>query len=170
MASLTLNIQASNPSPGWQGQWSIDGLSVGNPIDVAGPGAKAVVDVGRRFLALFGQGNRPLADPEHLRAMGRSLSDAWLAPVRNALEPALNVPGPRHLILVGDDPALLDLPWELIEITPACRSAATPSGRSSGPPSRWVNHPGPGPARSECCSWRRPRSTSPSSTTSGKRT
>jgi hypothetical protein len=92
MASLTLNIRASSPSPGWQGRWSIDGRPVGIPIDVAGPGAKDLGDVGRRFLALFEQGNRPMADPEYLRAMGRSLSDAWLAPVRDALESVLNAP------------------------------------------------------------------------------
>jgi len=117
MAALTLRIEKSDPSPSWIARWFVDGTAVGDAVSITGPQAQAVLDVGKRFLDLFvDRRGRPMADPEYLRAMGRTLFDTWLAPARDHLKPALDAPGPRDLILQTDNPALLDLPWELIEV------------------------------------------------------
>ncbi len=119
MVALTLRIEASDPLPSWKAHWSVDATAIGDAITVVGPQAQTVLDVGKRFLDLFGdRRGRPMAEPEYLRAMGRTLFDTWLAPAMDQLKPALDTLGPRHLILQTDDPTLLDLPWELIELTP----------------------------------------------------
>ena len=95
MAALTLRIETSDPSLSWIARWSVAGTAVGDAISITGPKAQAVLDVGKRFLDLFNdRRGRPMADPEYLRAMGRTLFDTWLAPARDHLKPALDAPGP----------------------------------------------------------------------------
>jgi hypothetical protein len=119
MASLTLRIEMSDPSRSWNARWSVDGRTIGDVIPVFGLQGRAVLDVGKRFLDLFADRQvRPMADPEYLRAMGRTLLETWFAPALDQLMPALDAGGPRGLIFRTNDPAILDLPWELIEITP----------------------------------------------------
>jgi hypothetical protein len=95
LAALILRIERSDPSPSWIARWSVAGTAVGDAIPILGPQAQAVLDVGKRFLDLFDdRRGRPMADPEYLRAMGRTLFDTWLAPARDHLKPALEAPGP----------------------------------------------------------------------------
>jgi tetratricopeptide (TPR) repeat protein len=119
LTALTLRIHPSNPSPSWTAHWSVNGTAFGEAIFIAGTKANAVLDVGSKFVDLFGVGRgRPMADPDDLRAMGRTLFDTWLAPAQDRFNLALEAPGPRELILRTDDPALLGAPWELIELSP----------------------------------------------------
>ena len=144
MPTLTLQIDANR-----RARWSVDDRPIGEPIEVAEPMAGAVDEVGRRFQALFGEETRPVDDPESLRAIGRTLFDAWFAPAWPAImaSPATN--GPRELILRSHDPALLDLPWELVELTPGlpigCDAAW--SLRRASTPDASPGKPKPGPLR-----------------------
>src|SRR3954463_8425043 len=78
---LVLHITSVQYPGGWQATWALDDAPVGDRITVTGPAAAAIADSGRRFLELFEAGRRPLVPPEVLRAFGRTLFDAWFAPV-----------------------------------------------------------------------------------------
>ncbi len=115
---LTLQIDATETPSGWRGQWSRDDQPIGGPIVVQGQDAKAMVDLERRFLELFEQGGRPLVDPEGLRAIGRGLFATWFEPAWSAVSPHPGGPGPRDLVIRSADRRVLNLPWELVELTP----------------------------------------------------
>jgi tetratricopeptide (TPR) repeat protein len=120
MATLTLDIRpgAGSPPAGWQGTWAVDGQPVGDPIPPAAAADAALAAAGRRFLGRFEhRGARPLVDPDDLRADGRLLHDRWFAPAWDSLKTRLG-PGPHELLVRSPDPAVLNWPWELVELFP----------------------------------------------------
>jgi tetratricopeptide (TPR) repeat protein len=124
MAVLTLRIDPNAPPPGWDGQWFVEGQTAGEPISVAGPAAKSMAALGRRFLGLFEHGGpaeqraRPFTEPDVLRAMGRELFAAWFEPAWRAITPRLASTGPHRLVIQSADHEALNFPWELVELDP----------------------------------------------------
>src|SRR5438128_2612387 len=117
MSTLTLALDALDPPPGWRARWSLDDQPIGSPIEVAGPAAQNVPDLGRRFLELFEGHVRPLVDPEALRAIGRGLFATWFEPAWATVTARLGQ-GPHELLIRGTDRDVLNLPWELVELSP----------------------------------------------------
>lgn len=115
MASLTLSITALTGEAGWQASWLVDGQAVGQPFPVTGKEAGGVTDLSQRFLALFKQEGRPLADPQALCVIGRQLFETWCVPVWATISPRLAA-GRNGLLIQTTAPALLNLPWELVEL------------------------------------------------------
>ena len=171
-SKLTLQIDATETPPGWRAQWSRDDQPIGEPIAVQDQAARAMADLSRRFLELFEQGGRPLVDPDALRAIGRGLFATWFEPAWSAVTADGDGPGPHDLIIQSADRRVLNLPWELVELAPdlpvGCDAAwslrRSPVKGGPRPTARC------GRARSASCSWRPPRSTRPSSTTSARKT
>ncbi len=114
---LTLQIDATETPLAWRAQWSRDDGPVGEPIAVEGQAATAMADLERRFLDLFEQGGRPLVDPEALRAIGRGLFATWFEPAWSAVSQLPDAPGPRDLVIRSADRCVLNLPWELVELS-----------------------------------------------------
>ena len=117
MSTLTLTIEALEPPPGWRARWSLDDRPIDPPIEVAGAEAQAIPDLSRRFLELFEGHVRPLVDPEALRAIGRVLFATWFEPAWESVQAQL-APGPHELLIRGTDRDVLNLPWELVELSP----------------------------------------------------
>jgi hypothetical protein len=117
-SQLTLQIDPTEAPAGWRAQWSRDDRPVGGPITIHHQTAKEMVDLGRRFLELFEPEDRPLVDPETLRAIGRDLFATWFDPAWSAVTAHGDGPGPRDLIILSEDRRVLNLPWELVELVP----------------------------------------------------
>jgi tetratricopeptide (TPR) repeat protein len=117
-SQLSLQIDLTETPQGWRAQWSRDDQLIGGPITVHDQAAKAMADLGRRFLELFEQGGHPLVDPEDLRGIGRGLFATWFAPAWSAGTTQEDGPGPRDLIIRSADRRVLNLPWELVELAP----------------------------------------------------
>ena len=177
MTMLTLRIDPNDPPPGRIGRWFVEGQPAGEPISVVGQAARSMEDLSQRFLRLFEQGGpaeqktRPFTEPEALRRWAGNSSRPGSSPPgppssgtgfngpapvgrsehrpRRA-EPTLGTGRARPGPAVGCDAA-----WSL------CRSPLTGQLEAGGSLR-------PGPLR--ICSWRRPRPTRPSSTTSARKT
>lgn len=123
MPSLTLSIEAQTGADGWRGTWTLDGVAVAAPIVVSRAAASELAAMSRRFLDLFEpdaasrEARRPVVDAGDLRAIGRALFERWIAPAWPSIESRLGV-GPHTLLVQTRDPTALNLPWELIELTP----------------------------------------------------
>jgi tetratricopeptide (TPR) repeat protein/Mrp family chromosome partitioning ATPase len=121
MASLKLAVSPADPGPRWMASWSVDGVDVGSRITVGGRVAQDINAVARDFEKFFdpdplGQSRRPFVEPTVLRAMGRTLFDAWFAPVWATIDP--RVCGGEHRMLIQSvDAAAVNLPWELVEVS-----------------------------------------------------
>ena len=78
--------------------------------------ALMVADVRQKVETLmqgFETGRRPLADPMALKEIGHALQDVFFAPLES---PNGSVAGDnfQRLVIVSEDPACLNLPWELL--------------------------------------------------------
>lgn len=114
MGQMELRIEGSFEE-GWTAQWSLDGVVAGSEIRVGVVDSARLATEGRRFLALFEQGVRPLVEPSVLSSLGAELARIWLDPAREALGTAIGSEG-GELVIAGHDARALDLPWELIEL------------------------------------------------------
>ena len=133
---------------------SVDGVDVGAPIVVDGHRTQGVNTVARDFEKLFepdalGESRRPLVESPVLRAMGRVLFDTWFAPLWNALGPRVQS-GQHRLLIQSAAPAVLNLPWELVELSdglPLACDAAWSLHRTSLPTLVTDSPLDPGPLR-----------------------
>jgi tetratricopeptide (TPR) repeat protein len=115
VAQLTLALQARDTATPGQAAWFLDGTAAAAPFLPAGPPA---ADPARLFLELFEQrAQRPLVEDAALRHLGGRLFEQYFAPVWPVLGPRLQ-PAGHELILRSADRQLLNLPWELVELTP----------------------------------------------------
>jgi hypothetical protein len=117
VAQAGLAMEAVASPSGWRAQWTRNGQAVGEPIVVESQAAKDMTDLERRFLELFEQGGRPQVDPEKLRAIGRGLFATWFEPAWSAVSAHPDWPGPRELVIRSLDRRVLNLPWELVELS-----------------------------------------------------
>jgi tetratricopeptide (TPR) repeat protein len=115
VAQLTLALQALDTTTPGQAAWFLDGTAAAAPFLPAGP---PPAELGRPFLELFEQRERrPLVDDAELQNLGGRLFGRYFAPVWPVLGLQLQ-PGSHELILRSTDHHLLNLPWELVELTP----------------------------------------------------
>jgi hypothetical protein len=118
MTTLTLEIKALAGEPGWSGAWSVDGDAAGETLRVAGEAAASLARLSQRYQGLFAGDLRPLVDPATLRALGAEIERLWLAPAWAHLRPRVGATAENALVIQSTDGAVLDLPWELVELHP----------------------------------------------------
>ncbi|HWE37581.1 MAG TPA: tetratricopeptide repeat protein [Isosphaeraceae bacterium] len=132
-------------------RWDVDGKGVFGPLGLTAESRRQCDALGIQFLELFEQkGLRPITSPDSLRAAGRIMAEVWLDPARPALAGPLKSSGPHELVIESNDPAVLNLPWELIELAPdlpiGCDAAWSVYRRLPDGP-RGDGTPRPGPFR-----------------------
>ncbi|WP_040888845.1 hypothetical protein, partial [Zavarzinella formosa] len=93
--------------------WLHDGRPVGSEISVSGVTAKSLGEIRLAFQAIFDRPGRPVVDPEMLRSLGRILYDTFFKSVESDL-PSPSAGGSRTLFIRSADPAMFNLPWELV--------------------------------------------------------
>jgi tetratricopeptide (TPR) repeat protein len=112
LLTLTLSLDANAHE---QAAWDLDGQPLGSPLAVGSP---SLAEIEQPLLTLFeDRSRRPLTNDEELRALGARLFDRCFAPVWQELHARLA--GPSHDLLIrSGEGRLLNLPWELVELTP----------------------------------------------------
>ena len=123
MAALTLRFDTSGKA-----RWYVGDTPVGGFISLEPTGSKTLEVGNRDFLAIFeAHDRRPTVVPEQLRSIGHALSDLWVAPALKHLRPGIDAPGPHSWTIRSDDPAVLDLAWELVEFSPGLPVGCDPA-------------------------------------------
>jgi tetratricopeptide (TPR) repeat protein len=117
MAALILDLAPTEARDGWQAAWSLNGQPILPSFPVTGPAARAMTSLGQRFLELFEQGVRPLTDPNTLQGIGRQLFETFFQSIWATVQPPGHA-GPQTLLIRSQDPQILNLPWELVELAP----------------------------------------------------
>lgn len=117
MPILKLGVEPHPDQPGWTGRWSVDGVPAGAPFRVAGQDAADLVVVSRGFLDLFERRQRPVVEASTLAGLGAALHRLWFAPAWIDLAPRIPASG-ADLVVASAAAEVLNLPWELVEITP----------------------------------------------------
>ncbi len=134
MHELILSIEALEDAAGWRGSWSLDGNQVGQSIRVDGAQAEAMRSLSQGFLELFeqkhphGHSLRPIVESPSLAATGAFLHEQWFKPVRDRLQTGLQHRG-ASLLIRSRDPFILNLPWELVELSPDLPIGCDPDWR-----------------------------------------
>jgi tetratricopeptide (TPR) repeat protein len=127
----------------WQLHWVCDGQAIGEPIPLEAATLSAARAASRRFLDRFESKHRPFMDWTELQGLGTFLFDWVLTRVWEELQRHLGAEA-HQLVLRCDDPDLLNLPWELLELQPGLpvgcdpgwaviRSSFQPTARPSAP-------------------------------------
>jgi hypothetical protein len=117
MADLRVDISAH--AGGWRFQWHQDGAPVGEPVDVPAHAAKQLSSLGGAIAQAFehrsadGFARLPLVHTAALDDLGRQLRDRCCGPITEQLADGA---GAHRLTVVSDEPAALNLPWELLPV------------------------------------------------------
>ncbi len=115
MANWVLSIQVEEGEKGWSGLWTFDGNPSTTERFAVGPElVKALLDDARGHGELFEGGRRPITTPDQLANWGRRLHEVWFA--RKVPAPA--GAGSHELWIESADASVLNLPWELVELSP----------------------------------------------------
>src|SRR5262249_50825862 len=117
MTDLRVDITAN--AGGWRFQWHHDGSPVGKPVEIPGHAADQLGYLGSANAPAFahrsahGCARLPLRARAPLDHPGVHLRDLCCGPVAPLLTDAA---GPHRLTVASDEPAALNLPWELLPV------------------------------------------------------
>jgi hypothetical protein len=117
MADLRVDIDKHNG--GWRLQWHLDDAPHGDPVVVPQHAANQLGYIGRAIAGAFDHRSSdsnpglPLMSTSALAHVGVELREVCCAPIAQFLTENA---GSYRLTIVTDDPAALNLPWELVPI------------------------------------------------------
>ncbi|APZ90775.1 tetratricopeptide repeat protein [Fuerstiella marisgermanici] len=108
----------------WLAEWSVDGSSVGQAIELQADAVKSVRDFAKQFERVFGRttadgfGVRPLFPNGVLNDLGNRLLDIAGGDLRDQLNAHLDesVDADRRLVIRSEQSEALNLPWELLPL------------------------------------------------------
>lgn len=138
MAIVEFVIESSDAA-GARIRWLCNGQPLAQDIPLDAAAVRTLTTAGTDFAAWFEQGVRPYKEPAELRDIGTRLFDLAFRTAWPAVEAGLG-PRPHTLLLRCREPGLLNLPWELVEL-----SAGLPLGCDPGWAVLRVPLPGPTP-------------------------